>query len=191
VPAGFRLFATPWWVNVLVLVPIVCWYFWRRTGLGIPRRSLVAVGLFGLAFGFVEAAVVVYLRGALGLTPDPGVPPNQLLLLAAPRRLLVIDVVREGATMVMLVAIAVLAARRARERWAMFLYVFALWDLGYYAGLRTTIGWPPSLLTNDVLFLIPGPWISQVWYPLVVSGLTMLAVLLAPRLRAHASPPPS
>lgn len=45
-----------------------------------------------------------------------------------------------------------------------------------------------SLLTDDVLFLIRGPWISQVWHPLVVSGLTVLAVLLAPRLRSDAPP---
>lgn len=73
----------------------------------------------------------------------------------------------------------------------MFLYVFALWDLSYYAGLRATIGWPPSLLTDDVLFLIPGPWISQVLYPVLVSGLTALAVLGARRLRSDASLAPS
>jgi hypothetical protein len=119
VPAGFRLFATPWWVNVLVLVPIVSGYYWRRTGLGFELRHLVAAALFGLAFGFVEAAVVVYLRGAVRLFPDHGVPPDQLLLLDIPRRLLAIEVVREAATMVMLLTIAALAARRARERCAM------------------------------------------------------------------------
>ena len=31
------------------------------------------------------------------------------------------------------------------------------------------IGWPPSLLTWDVLFLIPVPWIGPVLAPVIVS----------------------
>lgn len=176
-PGDFHPFARPWWVNLLVLVPFASWYLWRRTGLALERRTLIAGALLGLSFGFVEAAVVVYLRAATALLPAAAPPPHQLVLLEMPARLLAIEVVREAATMVMLVAIALLGARRARERWAVFLYVFALWDLGYYAGLRGTIGWPASLLADDVLFLIPVPWISQVWYPVLVSGLTVLAVL--------------
>lgn len=176
---GFRLFADPWWVNLLVLVPFVSFYFWRRTGLAIERSTLALAAVLGIAFGFVEAAVVVYLRGAIGLVPAPGAAIEQVSVHDIPSNLLAIEVVREAATIAMLVAIAFLSARRATERWAMFLYVFALWDLSYYAGLWSTIGWPPSLLTDDILFLIPVPWISQVWYPVAVSGLSVLAVVFA------------
>jgi hypothetical protein len=89
--------------------------------------------------------------------------------------------VREGATIVMLVAIALLAASRARERWAIFLWTFALWDISYYAGLWATIRWPTSLKDLDVLFLIPVPWVAQVWFPLLVSGLTLITVGLSRR----------
>ncbi|HZU42577.1 MAG TPA: hypothetical protein VE994_07900, partial [Terriglobales bacterium] len=34
-----------------------------------------------------------------------------------------------------------------------------------------------SLTDLDVLFLIPVPWLAQVWFPVLVSGLTALAVL--------------
>lgn len=177
--SGFRLFADPWWVNLLVLVPSVSFYFWRRTGLAIERSTLALAAVLGIAFGFVEAAVVIYLRGAIGLVPAPGAAIEQVSVQDIPSNLLAIEVVREAATIAMLVAIAFLSARRATERWAMFLYVFALWDLSYYAGLWATIDWPPSLLTDDILFLIPVPWISQVWYPVAVSGLSVLAVVFA------------
>jgi len=31
----------------------------------------------------------------------------------------------------------------------------------------------------DVLFLIPVPWVAQVWFPLLVSALTVLAIALS------------
>jgi len=175
---AFRLLATPWWVNLAIVVPLVSLYSWRRRGLALAPRTLVVGAAFGIAFGLVEAAGVVYLRAAIGLYPADGVQQD-LALLEIPRALLWIEVLREAATIVMLISIALLAAQRARERWAMFLYVFAIWDLAYYAGLRATVGWPPSLVTDDVLFLIPVPWISDVWFPVLVSVLSLLAVLYA------------
>ena len=80
--------------------------------------------------------------------------------------------------MLMLLCTALLAAPRARERWAAFLWAFAIWDITYYAGLWATVRWPTSLKETDILFLIPVPWVAQVWYPLVVSVLTLLAVSL-------------
>jgi len=71
-----------------------------------------------------------------------------------------------------------LAAPRARERWAAFLWAFAIWDITYYAGLWATVRWPTSLKEVDILFLIPVPWVAQVWYPLLVSAITLLAVSL-------------
>jgi len=190
---SFRLLAEPLWVNLLVLVPPVSFYFWRRTGLALPGRTLALGAMFGVAFGFVEAAVVVYLRAAIGLVAGPASAVESTMPLQhIPPSLLAIEVAREAATIVMLVAVALVATHRVRERWAMFLFVFALWDLGYYAGLRATVGWPSSLLEDDILFLIPVPWISDVWYPVLVSSLTVLAVLLASRRasRERDLPPP-
>lgn len=47
----------------------------------------------------------------------------------------------------------------------------------YYVGLSLIIRWPPSLLAQDLLFLIPIPWIAQVWFPVLVS---LLAVAASP-----------
>jgi hypothetical protein len=93
-----------------------------------------------------------------------------------PQSLLTIEVYREAATMVMLVGVSLLAATKTSARWAAFLWIFALWDVAYYAGLWITVRWPASFTDLDVLFLIPVPWIAQVWFPLVVSLLTVLAI---------------
>jgi hypothetical protein len=44
-----------------------------------------------------------------------------------------------------------------------------VWDVFYYVVLKVLLGWPESLATWDVLFLIPVPWIGPVWAPVVVS----------------------
>lgn len=187
----FQLLAQPLWVNLLVLIPVVVFIAWRNRGLQISRRQLVCCTLFALAFGFAEAAVVVYLRAAAGLLPGYAGTLAEVQRLGRataldpptitqfPQSLLTVEVLREAATMIMLLSIAIVAAARARESWALFLWMFALWDISYYAGLWATIRWPASLTDLDVLFLIPVPWMAQVWFPLLVSVLTLVAVALS------------
>ena len=174
------IFAKPWWVNLLLFVPFASLYFWRRERLAIAGKTLILAAAFAVAFGMVEAISVDYLRGnvaqlqqvqAMDMTN-----PESLHLLPAP--LLRTESFREAATMVMLIAVPLLGAARGRERWALFLWCFAIWDLMYYAGLRLTIHWPASLRDLDVLFLIPEPWFAEVWYPVVVSAATLAAVIL-------------
>lgn len=187
----FQVFAQPWWVNLLIIVPGAAYLLWRRRNLQLAWRQTLTISAFALAFGFVEAAVVVYLRAAVGLLPGYNggtlaavrrlsVTYQQAQAISRfPESLLTIEVMRESATLVMLVCVAMLAASRTRERCASFLWAFAMWDIAYYAGLWATVRWPSSLKELDVLFLIPVPWVAQVWYPLLVSALTLLAVALA------------
>jgi hypothetical protein len=170
--SGFVLFATPWWVNLLILVPIVPYLLSKNEKIRIGKLRLLLAALFGIAFGFVEAAVVVYLRAATGLLPVP-----QLKAIAAfPESLLRIECFREAATMIMLGGIAWLAGQSIRAKVVAFLWTFAFWDIFYYVWLRFTIGWPASFLSSDVLFLIPVPWMAQVWFPILVSSLTALVI---------------
>jgi hypothetical protein len=182
-----QVWAQPWWVNLLILIPFATHFAFRRKGTFLNRRQLVTLAIFACSFGFVEAAVVVYLRAATGLLhmgswsdlrSSPGYE-QATLLSQFPQSLLTIEIYREAATIIMLAAVALLAASRASGRWAAFLWVFALWDITYYAGLWATVRWPASLTDLDVLFLIPVPWIAQVWFPLLVSALTILAIALS------------
>jgi len=183
-----RLLAQPLWVNLLALVPLSLYFALRRRGIQISWRQFLFATIFALAFGFVEATVAVYLGAAAGLVPGywgtlsdvqrlaRATQPETFSISQFPQSLLTVEVLREAATVVMLVSVALLAASKAHERCAIFLWTFALWDVSYYAGLWTTIRWPTSLNDLDVLFLIPVPWVAQVWFPLVVSILTLVAV---------------
>jgi hypothetical protein len=185
----FQAWAQPWWVNLLLAVPFLIYLLWRRKGLCLTATQLALTTLFAAAFGFVEAAVVVYLRAAVGLLPGyKGTLADvarmsatfyaQAQFVELPQSLLTVELFREAATIVMLITLALLAAERIRERWAIFLWAFAVWDIAYYAGLWATVRWPASLKDLDVLFLIPVPWLSQVWFPLLVSLLSLFAVAL-------------
>src|ERR1700730_11225106 len=63
------LIAQPWWVNLIVLVPPVAYFSWRRNRVPLTLWQLIDSGVFAAAFGFLEAVVVVYLRAAAGLLP--------------------------------------------------------------------------------------------------------------------------
>jgi len=180
---GIDLFATPWWVNLFVLVPIVPYALSRKEKIPFGARKLMLAALFGAAFGFVEAAVVIYLRAAIGLWPGP---PAQALV-SFPEKLARIEIFREAATIVMLGATALLVGQSTRQKIAAFLWIFAFWDAFYYVWLRLAIGWPTTLLSSDVLFLIPTPWVAQVWFPILISSLTAIAIWLRCSRRA-ASP---
>jgi hypothetical protein len=192
------LIAEPWWVNLLVLVPPFAYFRWKRSGVALASRQLLTSGVFAAAFGLVEAVVVVYLRAATGLLPGYQGTLSDVIrrsgefyqqsqaITQFPQSLLTLEVFREAATIVMLGSVALLTAAKLSSRGAVFLWTFAIWDITYYTVLWATVRWPLSLRDPDVLFLIPRPWISPVWYPLLVSVLAILAVLFA-----RANPPKS
>jgi len=127
-------------------------------------RNTLWVACYAVAMAAVESAVVVYLRAL-----HSGVAPASVLQYALPPRLLLIEAGREVATVVMILAVAALAARTAREAFLYFALSFGVWDIFYYVWLWVFIGWPPSLFSWDILFLIPVPWLGPVIAPLTVS----------------------
>ena len=187
----FALVAQPWWVNLLILIPPLAWFSWRRGGVAVTTRQLAISGVFAAAFGFLEAVVVVYLRAAVGLLPGyPGTVSDIVRMSGQyyvqsqaitqfPKSLLRLEVFREAATILMLLTVALLTSVNSRARAAVFLWTFAIWDIVYYAALWATVRWPLSVRDPDVLFLIPVPWLSPVWFPLLVSALAVVAVLFS------------
>ncbi len=154
-------------------------------------RILSALLLFGIAFGFVEAAVVVYLRTIYepiherlvpGYAAGDLFPLLQLSQIAAEgpavRRCLEIELLREAATLLMLAAVALAVARTFRQWFAAYLISFGLWDIFYYVFLRLLLGWPASLYTWDILFLLPVPWAGPVLAPCLVALSMIVAGVL-------------
>lgn len=142
------------------------------------RRRLFWLSLFALAMAQLEATVVVYLRELF--YPDGFRFP----LVIVSGRIAAVEIGREAATLVMLVAVGVLASRDPWRRYAGFLWTFGLWDIFYYLWLYVLDrGWPPSLLTWDVLFLIPLPWLGPVLAPMLIALVMMAAAVAIEVLR--------
>jgi hypothetical protein len=139
---------------------------------GTDRIRLPLVLAFGLAMGYFEATIVVYLRELF--YPEGFSFPLALI----PRDLLVIEILREFASIIMVATVAGLAGRKFWERFAYFIIIFGVWDIFYYVFLRLTIGWPMSLLDWDILYLIPLPWIGPVIAPVLISLLMIITGVL-------------
>ncbi|MFC2115508.1 hypothetical protein ACFLTU_03490 [Bacteroidota bacterium] len=136
------------------------------------KKTLLIITLFAIAMGLLESAVVIYLREIL-------YPAGFDFPLSPIRPDLVwTEILRELATLVMLLGVGILTGKSLAERFAWFLYAFAVWDIFYYVFLWALIGWPESLMTWDVLFLLPVTWTGPVITPLIVSASMILFALL-------------
>ena len=138
--------------------------------------------IFGIAFAYIEAAVVVYLRTIFhpdGFTfplTDFGITPSW-------KRLLLTEIGREAATLVIIFTGGWLFGQTLQQRFAYFLVIFAVWDIFYYAWLKVLINWPGSIMDWDILFLIPIIWAGPLLAPVLISlTLLLFAVIILYRL---------
>ena len=137
---------------------------------------------FAVAMAYVESAVVVYLR-TIYYPQGFGFP-----LVLLPPGMVAIEMGREVATLVMLLGVAMLASADRWDGILVFCVGFGVWDIAYYIWLWVFLRWPPSLLTWDVLFLLPVPWIGPVVAPVIVSVVLVGGALLLLRKRARGEP---
>lgn len=137
---------------------------------------------FAIAMGYLESAVVVYLRELY--YPEGFDFPMK----AMAQDVAVTELFREAATLIMILAVGVLAAEYWLHRFAWFLLVFSIWDIFYYIFLKVLVGWPESFFTTDILFLLPSIWTGPVIAP-VINSLTMilLAVVILKKRKGLAT----
>lgn len=128
------------------------------------RARWFTVMAFAIAMAWVEAASVFYIR-ALVDRVEP-YQPNPLPLNPA---LGSVELWREGATLVMLATVGMLAGRTWLRRAGYAAMAFGAWDIFYYVFLRLMSGWPKSLLDWDILFLLPLPWWGPVLAPVSIA----------------------
>jgi hypothetical protein len=140
----------------------------ERSTLGL----LAWLAVSSLAFGYIEAAVAHYLR--LHLYPG-GFDDTTALVVDA--HILMVEVGRELCTLLLMIAVAALTRGPFIRRLASFAYVFAIWDLSYYAALWVFEGWPSSPFDWDLLFLVPIPWFSPVLAPMVISAIGIVGAV--------------
>ena len=145
------------------------------------ERRLIWLTVYAVAMAYLESAVVVYLR--VIYYPDGFSLPFVLI----EPGMAAIEVGREAATLVMLLGVT---AAMSVDRWEWFLAFclsFGVWDIFYYLWLKVFLDWPPSLLTWDILFLIPVPWIGPVLAPIIVSVGLIVGSLLLFRMKRQGS----
>jgi hypothetical protein len=134
-------------------------------------HTLIAVTIFSIAMAALESAVVVYLRALY----YPGEFTVALKIIE--ERILLVEIGREAATVIMLGVIGYLCGKTFKDRFAYFLLSFAVWDIFYYAWLKVFINWPASMMDWDILFLIPITWLGPVLAPIICS-ITMILLSL-------------
>jgi len=138
------------------------------------RKIFLWITIFSIAMAFLEASVVVYLRKLY--YPEGFNFPLKIM----DKDIMVVEIFREFATLIMLLGAGSIAGRNKTEKFGLFLYSFAIWDIFYYVFLKVTLNWPESLFTWDILFLIPITWVGPVVAPVIVSiVMIVFAVLIS------------
>jgi hypothetical protein len=141
----------------------------RSLRAGRERAKWLLVVTFAAGMAWVEAACVYYLRVMVDRV-EP-YQPNPL-----PMRGILgeVELVREGATLLMLAITGMLAGRTWRARLGYAAMAFGLWDILYYVFLRIMSGWPASPFDWDILFLLPVPWWGPVIAPICIASLMIV-----------------
>jgi hypothetical protein len=131
-----------------------------------PLRRWTTVVAFAMAMAWVESAVVYYLR-----TMIDRIQPHQPDPIPIVGDIGSVELVREAATLLMLLTVGMLAGRTWRSRLGYTAVAFGAWDIFYYLFLKVMCGWPGSLFEWDLLFLIPLPWWGPVLAPVSIAML--------------------
>jgi hypothetical protein len=135
-------------------------------------KRFIPASIFGIAFGFLEAIVVVYLREIY--YPNGFNFPLTLL----DPQMLKVEIVREFCTIIMLTSVGWILGKTSGEKFSFFIFVFGVWDIFYYVALKIFLDWPETILEWDVLFLIPITWIGPVLAPVICSiGMILIALI--------------
>ncbi len=133
-------------------------------------RRWIWVVFFAISFAWVESAVVVYLREIY----FDGVFKFPLFVVWKEGKhiidpLIRIEFGREIATIVMFVAVGWVTGKSKLQRFCFFMIAFGIWDIFYYIWLYIMVGWPESLMSWDLLFYVPLPWVGPVITPLLIA----------------------
>jgi len=149
---------------------------------GQPLKTMLKrfciVVIFGIAFAYIEAAVVVYLQ-TIFHPASFTFPLTEFGISPLWKRLLPIEIGREAASLVLIFTAAWLFGKNRHQRFAYFAATFAIWDIFYYVWLKILIDWPGRISDWDILFLIPMPWAGPVLAPVLISfTLLLFAVII-------------
>lgn len=135
------------------------------------NKKFWVITIFSIAMGLLETAVVVYLREIYY--------PNGFSFPLVPieNKIAITELLREAATIIMLITLGMITGKNTAEKFAWFIFSFAIWDIFYYIFLKVLLNWPATILDWDILFLIPVPWVGPVLAPCIISVLMILLAI--------------
>lgn len=135
-------------------------------------KKFISLFFLAVSFAYIESAVVVYLRELY--YPEGFKFPLKLI----PPKIGLIEAGREAATIIMIAVIGLLSGKTRWQRFSYSVFVFGIWDIFYYIWLKVFLNWPESLLSWDILFLIPVPWVSPVLAPIIIAVSITIASII-------------
>ena len=141
-------------------------------------KTFLYLTLFSIAMGYMESAIVVYLRKIY--YPDG----FQFPLSPIESHIGITEILREAATLIMLITIGIVAGKTKLQRFSFFIFCFGIWDIFYYVFLKALLDWPSGIFEWDILFLIPVPWVGPVIAPCILS-LTMIVFAIVITNQEH------
>jgi hypothetical protein len=143
-------------------------------------RKWGVVVAYAMAMAWVESAVVFNMR-----TMIDRIDPYQSNPLPLVGNLGSVELVREAATLAMLLTVGMLAGRSWRSRLGYAAVAFGVWDVLYYVFLRVMCGWPRTLFDWDILFLLPLPWWGPVLAPTSIAAMLIAWGTLTTQFEEH------
>jgi hypothetical protein len=145
----------------------------------IFNKRYLPLLIFATAMGFLEAIVLVYVREIY--YPEGFNFPLKTMS----EWMIVMELARELCTLFMLGAVAWISGKIFLQRLSVFLFIFGVWDIVYYVALKIFLGWPESLFTWDILFLIPITWVAPVLAPVICSFIMIIIALIFNYLQTY------
>jgi hypothetical protein len=146
-------------------------------------KKFIPLFFLAVSFAYIESAVVVYLRELY--YPEGFKFPLKMI----PSKIGLIEVGREAATMAMITVIGFVSGKTIWQKFSYSIFVFGIWDIFYYVWLKIFLDWPESLLTWDILFLIPVTWVAPVLAPVIVAVSITIASVVTVYLEEKGRPP--
>jgi len=145
-----------------------------------------------MAVAFINATSSVYLREIYNvktLLPSWGIAKKDIIFsvgdlmilnrdialkILVDMNLLVAEQIRQVAAIALILVIVYMIGKSWFDRLSLLMFVGGLSGMLYYAFLFALLRWPSSLLSKDILVMVPTPVIVPIYMPVLLSALAFL-----------------
>ncbi|NCO66459.1 MAG: hypothetical protein COW32_00160 [Candidatus Aquicultor secundus] len=156
------------------------------------KAKIASLVTISLAMGFLNTAAAFYLRqvyNAKTLLPPTGISRRDVIFnvgditildkavalkILVDSDLLIAEEIRQVAIVALLVAFVYLLGKDMLDRVGLFIFIGGLSSLLYYVFLFAFTRWPSSLLSKDIIAVVPNPIIVPTYIPLVLSVVSVV-----------------